>query len=137
MKALLFEDKLRFEPDYPNPVRKPGESLIQVLVAGICNTDLEITKGYMGFRGVIGHEFVGIVEESDREELVGKRVVGEINCPCGTCFLCQRKMGKHCPHRTVLGIKGRDGAFAKYPTLPDKNLHLSKLSHRDQSWSNH
>ncbi len=100
--------------------RVPNESLVRVLRAGICNTDLEIVKGYMGFRGVLGHEFVGIVEEGD---LRGARVVGEINAYDGTCPTCLRGDVTHCPNRTTLGIVHRDGAFAEYLTLPARNLH--------------
>ena len=92
--------------------------------AGICNTDLEITKGYMGFRGIPGHEFVGIVEECDKKNIIGKRVVGEINLGCGTCSYCKNQMQNHCPNRSVLGIMNKDGAFAEYLTLPFKNLHF-------------
>lgn len=123
MKALVFDGEIRLE-DRPMPERGPGESLIRVLTAGICNTDLEIMKGYMGFNGVLGHEFVGVVEESDTESLQGKRVVGEINCACHQCDFCNRELPNHCSNRTVLGILGRDGAFAEYLTLPDENLHL-------------
>lgn len=123
MRALVFDGSLRFRDDYPSPRRNPGESLIEVDLAGVCATDLEIVKGYMGFRGIPGHEFVGRVVESDREDLRGMRVVGEINCPCGACDLCNRGLGNHCRARTVLGIQGKDGAFAEYLTLPDRNLH--------------
>jgi len=122
VKALFFDEKLIFLNDYPAPAPTPGESLIRVLMAGICNTDIEIMKGYMEFKGVLGHEFVGIVEKSGKKELVGKRVVGDINCPCGKCPLCQDGLGKHCPNRTTLGIQERDGAFAEYLVLPDENL---------------
>lgn len=124
MRALVYDGKLRLRNDCPPPVRKPGESLVDVSLAGICATDLEIVKGYMGFHGVLGHEFVGRVRESDRADLIGERVVGEINCPCGRCALCRRGLGKHCPVRSVLGIQGRDGAFADSLVLPDANLHL-------------
>lgn len=124
MKALVFDGALRFVPDYPDPTPLPGEALIRVTRAGICNTDLEIVKGYMGFTGVLGHEFVGVVEESPDKQLVGKRVVGEINCPCGTCELCRHGLSRHCPTRTVLGIAGRNGAFAEHLTLPVANLHV-------------
>jgi len=123
MRALVYDGKLRLRTDHPAPARRPGESLVSVSLAGICATDLEIVKGYMGFHGVLGHEFVGRVQESDRGDLVGKRVVGEINCPCGSCPLCLRGLGKHCPTRSVLGIQGRDGAFADLLVLPDANLH--------------
>jgi len=123
MKALVFDGHLTLRSDYPTPVRPPGEALVRVRLAGICNTDLEIVRGYMGFKGVLGHEFVGEVVEADDPTWRGKRVVGEINCPCGTCELCQRGLGRHCPDRTVLGIQGRDGAFADFLLLPLKNLH--------------
>jgi threonine dehydrogenase-like Zn-dependent dehydrogenase len=100
------------------------EALVKVTSAGICNTDLELAKGYMGFRGIPGHEFVGIVEESDDKKIIGKRVVGEINLGCGACPHCKNKMQNHCPNRSVLGILNKDGAFAEYLTLPVKNLHV-------------
>jgi len=110
--------------DYPEPQPPAGEALIRVQMAGICNTDLEITKGYMGFKGVPGHEFVGLVEKAPEpfSRLAGKRVVGEINCGCGKCPYCLGGMKTHCPARTTLGIGGRDGAFAEYVTLPAENL---------------
>ncbi|MGQ9626217.1 MAG: MDR/zinc-dependent alcohol dehydrogenase-like family protein [Anaerolineae bacterium] len=117
MHALTYDGELSLVEDYPRPAAPPGEALVKVLLAGICNTDIEITRGYMGFRGVLGHEFVGIVEES------GQRVVGEINCPCGNCLICLRGIPTHCPNRTTLGILGRDGAMAEYLTLPLANLH--------------
>jgi len=122
MKALLYDGELKLSSK-PCPKPRPGEALIRVSLAGICNTDLEITKGYMGFQGVLGHEFVGVVEEAEEEGWLGKRVVGEINCYCGECPLCQRGLFTHCPERTTLGIWGRDGAFAEYFTLPLANLH--------------
>jgi len=123
MKALYFDGRIRLVKDYPEPQRAEGEALVRVRQAGICNTDLEIVKGYMEFRGVPGHEFVGVVEKAENCALIGQRVVGEINCPCGSCELCVAGKGRHCPHRTVLGIRGRDGAFAEYLTLPERNLH--------------
>lgn len=109
----------------PKPQPAPGEALIRVSLAGICNTDIEIMKGYLGFQGIIGHEFTGIVEEAaaNTPEMSGKRVVGEINCGCGICDLCRIGLEKHCPRRTTLGILGRQGAFAEYTTLPAANLH--------------
>jgi threonine dehydrogenase-like Zn-dependent dehydrogenase len=124
MKALVFDKSLRFVPDYPDPSPCAGEALIRVTCAGICNTDLEIAKGYMGFSGILGHEFVGVVEKSPDTRFLGKRVVGEINCPCGKCEMCKLGLGRHCPTRTVLGIAGRNGAFAERLTLPVENLHL-------------
>ncbi len=99
------------------------EALVRVTTSGICNTDLEIVRGYAGFEGTIGHEFVGVVEESSgKPDLVGKRVVGEINAGCGKCERCNNNDSRHCNNRTVLGIKGRDGAHAEYLTLPARNL---------------
>ena len=124
MLGLVFDGKLTLRDDLPPPRRRSGEALVRVLRAGICNTDLEITRGYMGFRGVLGHEFVGQVERADDAALVGRVVVGEINCPCLVCPTCKAGLTHHCPSRTVLGIKGRDGAFAEYLTLPEANLHV-------------
>jgi alcohol dehydrogenase len=124
MRALTFHGREPWlEADYPQPQAGPGEALIRVLVAGICNTDLEIVRGYAGHRGVLGHEFVGRVESCDLEEWVGRRVVGEINCSCGVCDLCKRGLLTHCRARTTLGIHQRDGALADYCTLPVGNLH--------------
>ncbi len=123
MRAVLFDGNLKLSSDYPAPKRQPGESLIRVKLAGICNTDLEITKGYMGYSGVLGHEFVGVVEESDEPRLRNKRVVGEINIGCNECEACTSGMRTHCSSRTVLGIMGRDGAMADLCALPDSNLH--------------
>jgi len=106
-------------------VEKPAagrEALVRVLLSGICNTDLEIARGYAGFKGTIGHEFVGVVEESPEGALVGKRVVGEINAGCGECELCAAGDPRHCANRTVLGIVGRDGAHAEFLRLPITNL---------------
>jgi len=132
MKALLYDGELKLLPDYPRPKPPPGEALIRVSLAGICNTDLEIAKGYIGFQGVLGHEFVGIVEAAAEAGWLGKRVVGEINCYCGECPLCRRGLFTHCPERTTLGIWGRDGAFAEYLTLPLANLHPLPEEIRDE-----
>jgi threonine dehydrogenase-like Zn-dependent dehydrogenase len=109
----------------PLPVRQPGEALIRVRMAGICNTDLELARGYMNFSGVLGHEFVGEVIETDAEAANwrGQRVAGEINLACGKCPLCARGLNRHCGARSVLGILGKDGCFAQYVTLPLVNLH--------------
>ncbi len=123
MRAILFDGNLKLLGDHPEPHRRSGESLIRVKLAGICNTDLEIAKGYMGYSGVLGHEFVGIVEESDDTELCNKRVVGEINLSCGHCEFCNSGMRSHCPTRSVLGIMGHPGVMADKCTLPDSNLH--------------
>jgi threonine dehydrogenase-like Zn-dependent dehydrogenase len=122
MKALRFTDGGLALAEVPKP-ENGEEALVRVLMSGICNTDLEIVKGYAGFEGTIGHEFVGVVESSaERPELVGKRVVGEINAGCGHCALCLAGDPRHCPDRTVLGIVGRDGAHAEYIRLPARNL---------------
>ncbi|MFN3466639.1 MAG: MDR/zinc-dependent alcohol dehydrogenase-like family protein [Candidatus Brocadiales bacterium] len=123
MRALSFQKKLKYRKDYPTPQRAEGEALIRVLQAGICNTDIEIVRGYMPFQGVLGHEFVGVVEEAEDKAWIDRRVVGEINCPCRQCEYCRQGLGNHCPNRKVLGILGKDGAFADYITLPLANLH--------------
>lgn len=123
MRALVFSKELSYQTGYPNPEIKEDEALIRVLYAGICNTDLEIIKGYMDFKGVPGHEFVGIVERCHEKGLEGKRIVGEINIGCHSCPYCKKGMQNHCPNRSVLGILNRDGAFAEYVTLPVANLH--------------
>jgi threonine dehydrogenase-like Zn-dependent dehydrogenase len=122
MKALRFTQQELVVSEKPVPENK-AEALIRVLKSGICNTDLEITRGYAGFEGTIGHEFVGLVERADdRPDIVGKRVVGEINAGCGTCERCKTGDQRHCPKRTVLGIFGRDGAHAEFLQLPSRNL---------------
>jgi threonine dehydrogenase-like Zn-dependent dehydrogenase len=125
MEALWLEDRhLRFRTDVPAPAPEPGHALVRVRLAGVCNTDLELLKGYYPFRGVPGHEFVGVVAEAPGNEAwVGRRVVGEINLSCGACELCRRGFRTHCERRTVLGIVGHNGAFAPFLTLPVENLH--------------
>ncbi|MCB9778274.1 MAG: alcohol dehydrogenase catalytic domain-containing protein [Alphaproteobacteria bacterium] len=105
------------------PPRPDDEAVIRLSVGGVCATDLELCRGYMGFRGVLGHEFVGVVEASPDPRWIGRRVVGEINAACGRCATCRAGRPTHCPRRTVLGIQGRDGAFAERFTLPVRNLH--------------
>jgi threonine dehydrogenase-like Zn-dependent dehydrogenase len=105
------------------PPRPPGHALIRLLCGGICNTDLELQRGYYGFSGTPGHEFVGEVIEADSRPLVGKRVVGEINLACGSCAFCLKGLGRHCLRRTVLGIVKQPGAFREFLTLPERNLH--------------
>lgn len=124
MKAVVFSDSLKLVNDYEKPVAKAGEALVKVLMAGICNTDFEITKGYMGYNGILGHEFVGVVEEVNSEDktLLGKRVVGEINCGCGECDYCKQGLERHCFNRQTLGIWKKDGCMAEYVTMPIKNL---------------
>lgn len=124
MKALVFENNRLRLAQKEVPLPQNDEALIRVSHAGICNTDLEIMRGYMGFSGVLGHEFAGVVEQANDPRWLNKRVVGEINLACGKCSLCRRGMGKHCPNRTVLGISGKDGVFADYLTLPLRNLHV-------------
>lgn len=122
MKALRIADKHLAVSEVPTPSAN-GEALVRVSLSGICNTDLEIVRGYADFSGTIGHEFVGVVEESNAQpSLTGKRVVGEINAGCGHCELCLSGDPRHCPARTVLGIHNRDGAHAEYVKLPIENL---------------
>lgn len=123
MLALFLDEKAPSLRRAPAPEPGPGEALVRVRLAGICATDLELIRGYMGFRGILGHEFVGEVAGPADHPLLGRRVVGEINCGCGVCPACGAGLERHCPRRTVLGILGRDGAFAEYLTLPDSNLH--------------
>jgi threonine dehydrogenase-like Zn-dependent dehydrogenase len=123
MRALVFDNTLRFDPRHAEPQPGDGDTLLRVRQAGICATDLEITKGYMGFRGVLGHEFVADVVDSSDKNLVGQRVAGEINIVCGRCDLCLSGLSNHCRNRSVLGILNHDGAFADHVRLPASNLH--------------
>ena len=104
------------------PRRPEGFALIRLLYGGICNTDIELQRGYYGFRGTPGHEFVGEVVEADDRSWLGERVVGEINLACGKCDWCARGLGRHCPKRTVLGIVKQPGAFREFLTLPEQNM---------------
>jgi threonine dehydrogenase-like Zn-dependent dehydrogenase len=123
MKAICWDgDAVTLDSSYPPPVPDPYTAIVKVHLAGICSTDLQIFKGYMKFRGVPGHEFVGSVSQGPKEWL-GKRVVGEINFGCGKCELCARDLTRHCPNRTVMGIVNADGAFAEYVAVPAENLH--------------
>jgi threonine dehydrogenase-like Zn-dependent dehydrogenase len=145
MRALHWDGhELSFNPSYPTPTPRSKiedrewtivgatgsrlessenhAALVKVHLAGICSTDLQIFKGYMGFRGVPGHEFVGAVSAGPNDWL-GKRVVGEINFGCGRCDSCRRELSRHCPNRTVMGILNADGAFAEYVSIPVANLH--------------
>lgn len=126
MKALYFNgEKPVYLEDYEKPVPTPGHSLIRVLVSAICNTDREVIAGYRpNFRGVLGHEFVGIVEASDDESLIGKRVVGELNEGCGECIYCKSGREKHCLTRKVIGMEGLDGTFAEYFVLANHLIHV-------------
>ena len=133
MRALTLTDgELKLDPAYPTPGESkpipPGEALIRPTRMGVCSTDLELVKGYMGFAGVLGHEFVGVVEavaddvRGEGRQWVGRRVVGRINCVCGGCDMCKAGLGEHCRDRTVLGILKRDDVFAQRFTLPIDNL---------------
>jgi len=119
--------------DIPQPQRPQGFATIRLLLGGICNTDLELQRGYYGFAGTPGHEFVGEVVAADTQSLVGKRVVGEINLNCGDCSWCARGLGRHCPARTVLGIVQHPGAFQEFLTLPERNLHVVPDSIPDEA----
>nr|VFK00763.1 MAG: Threonine dehydrogenase [Candidatus Kentron sp. H]VFK00777.1 MAG: Threonine dehydrogenase [Candidatus Kentron sp. H]VFK04688.1 MAG: Threonine dehydrogenase [Candidatus Kentron sp. H] len=124
MRALYFDGTLYLERDFPTPEPQPHEALIRTRLAGVCNTDLEILRGYGGFTGILGHEFVGeVVRADDAPALVGRRVVGELNCYCGDCPTCRRGDTGHCPHRTTLGIHDHHGAMAEFLTLPVRQLH--------------
>ena len=126
MQALYIADNtVTYRTDYPKPKLQPGEALLQISLAGICSTDLEITKGYAGFTGVMGHEFTGIVTavyDQAESDWIGKRVVGSINQGCGQCNLCLHNNPEHCPKRRVLGIINKDGVFADCTSLPICNL---------------
>lgn len=123
MKGLWLENRqIELRHQLPIPTLGPDEALVKVLRAGICNTDLELLRGYYPYQGILGHEFVGRVEQGP-ENLINQRVVGEINATCGHCRFCLNGLPTHCENRTVLGIVNRNGAFAEYLTLPVKNLH--------------
>ncbi len=122
MRAVVFDGKLRFVKDHPVPAVPPGWARIRVQKAGICKTDMEIIRGYKGFKGILGHEFIGVVEQCDDPNRIDKRVAGEINVACGSCEWCANGMGRHCPNRTVLGILNHNGCMADYCILPIGNL---------------
>jgi threonine dehydrogenase-like Zn-dependent dehydrogenase len=122
MLALVLDGSPRMSSDHPEPVRTAGEALVRVRVAGVCDTDLQLARGYMGFRGVPGHEMVGEVVAADARDWIGKRVVADINAGCGTCDDCTQRDGHHCERRTVLGILGRAGAFAELVAIPERCL---------------
>ena len=129
MRAVVFDEGLKLDKNYPKPVPNKGEALVKVILAGICNTDYEITKGYMGYKGILGHEFVGVVEEvnSNKESdktWLGKRVTAEISWGCDEpdCEWCAKKNYRHCPNRHTIGIWKKDGCFAEYITLPTSIL---------------
>lgn len=121
MEAVILDSTgARYTTHQLRPSPGSGEVLVRVVRAGICETDLQLIRGYMGFHGVLGHEFVGVAEGG---RFAGQRVAGEINCPCRGCELCQRGLGNHCPQRTVVGILNHDGVFAEQVCLPEENLH--------------
>ena len=124
MLAYVLEENGPSLEEVALPEPLADEALIRVKLAGICATDLELIRGYMNFRGVLGHEFVGEVAGPEAHPLLGQRVVGEINCGCGSCAWCARGMERHCPGRSVLGILDRHGVFAEYTCLPSRNLHV-------------
>ncbi len=123
VQALFFDSGRVEVRELRRPTLRPGFALVRVIASGICNTDLELLRGYHGFRGIPGHEFVGQVEGPLGSPWVGKRVVGEINLACGRCDWCHRGLKRHCPSRTVLGIVRHPGAHAEFLTLPEDNLH--------------
>lgn len=124
MKGLYFDGKLKLRTDLRKPSISKGESLIKVVMSAVCNTDIEIMKGYKGFKGILGHEFVGVVEDSEDRDLIGKRVVGDINIGCGKCSFCKKGFNNHCEQRKILGMYDKDGAFAEYITLPNENIYI-------------
>jgi threonine dehydrogenase-like Zn-dependent dehydrogenase len=131
MLALVFDGEVKLRNDYPTPKPRRDEALVAVRMGGVCKTDLEIVKGYMNFRGVMGHEFVGTVVAGPKK-WKNKRVVAEINCVCGRCDMCRKGLSNHCRNRTVVGISGREGAFAEHLTLPVRNLHEVPEGVRDE-----
>jgi threonine dehydrogenase-like Zn-dependent dehydrogenase len=121
MRAIVLDEGVRFRTSHPEPSPREEEVLVRVSCAGVCETDLQLIKGYMGFRGVLGHEFVGVAASGP---YAGRRVVGEINCSCWRCETCLSGFPTHCPNRTVLGILNHDGAFADTIAVPQRNLHV-------------
>jgi threonine dehydrogenase-like Zn-dependent dehydrogenase len=136
MKALLIDDAGALALRDVSVPKNDGECLIRVRMAGICGTDLQLLEGYAGFHGIPGHEFVGVVESvsaADDRSWLGRRVAGEINVGCDRCDFCAAGVREHCSNRTVLGIRGRGGAFAEYVSLPARNLHAIPDSLSDQA----
>ena len=122
MKALVFDGERAAVAEHAEPDRQEGGAIVRTVIGGICNTDLEIVRGYMGFTGILGHELVGVVEDGP-PDMMGKRVTAEINFACGNCDACARSLGRHCPNRSVMGILDADGAFAERVAVPIENLH--------------
>lgn len=124
MKAVVFDEVLKLDKNYPTPIANKGEAIVKINLGGICNTDFEITKGYMGYKGVLGHEFVGVVQsvEGDDKTLVGKRVVAEISNGCENCEWCANGLQRHCPNRKTLGIWHKDGCFSELAAIPTRTL---------------
>ena len=129
----LQEAQLTFRGNLSRPQPRAGEALVRVSLAGICNTDLELSRGYYPFRGVPGHEFVGVVVECDAPEWLNQRVVAEINVGCGVCDMCRRGVPMHCRERAALGIHALDGALAEYVVAPVSNLQLVPAGVSDQA----
>ena len=121
MRAIVFNKTLQYRTDTDLRQSGPDDVIVDVVKAGICETDLQLCQGYMGFSGTLGHEFVGIARTG---RFAGQRVVGEINCACHACAMCRRDLSNHCPNRTVIGIVAHDGAFADSVVVPDCNLHV-------------
>ena len=132
MRAIVVESRRAALRDVPKPVPGPGEVLVKVALAGICGTDLEILKGYGGFSGILGHEFVGVVVQGP-PALLNQRVVAEINCVCGKCDLCASGLSIHCRRRSVIGIVDRPGVFAEFVAVPERNCHVVSASVEDES----
>jgi len=130
MRALTYDGKTAVVTDVPRPELAQDSALVRVTIAGVCNTDIELVKGYMAFRGILGHEFVGVVEEGP-EEWRGERVVGEINFACESCPICYEGLQRHCPSRRVMGIVAADGSFAEYVNVPISKLHTVPASVAD------
>ncbi|MCA9050857.1 MAG: alcohol dehydrogenase catalytic domain-containing protein [Planctomycetaceae bacterium] len=120
MQAVVFDEVLQYRADFPEPNASGDRIIVDVIQAGICETDLQLCRGYMCFRGILGHEFVGTARSG---RFAGQRVVGEINCACGACELCRRGLPTHCSQRTVIGILNHHGAFADCLWVPEQNLH--------------
>ena len=129
MRAITIEQgALQFRNDAPEPVPVDDEVVLQVIQAGLCETDLQLARGYRGFSGILGHEFVGVATTG---RFAGQRVVGEINCNCRACPRCRDGLGNHCSHRTVVGIDRHDGAFADSVAIPEHHLHAIPASVSD------